>query len=239
METNRKTWLTALSGLFIGLGILGAGLLLNHAIVHFKSSERVVEVKGLAEREVNADRVIWPIVYKEIGDDLQVLYQKINTKNKTILDYLQSRGIGTEEITIAPPSIVDMKAERYSNNTATYRYNVTSVITVSSSKVDTVRNIILAQSELLKKGIATVTEEYRYNTEYLFTGLNDIKPEMVEEATKNARLSAEKFARDSDSELGKIKRAWQGQFSINPRDENTPHIKTVRVVTTLQYYLND
>ncbi len=229
----------ALAGLFVGLGILGAGLLLNHAIIHFKSSERVVEVKGLAEREVNADRVIWPIVYKEIGDDLQVLYQRINTKNKTILEYLQSRGITADEITIAPPSIVDMKAERYSSNTPDYRYNVTSVITVSSSKVETVRSIILSQSELLKQGIATVSEEYRYNTEYLFTGLNDIKPEMVEEATKNARLSAEKFARDSESELGKIKQAWQGQFSINPRDENTPHIKTVRVVTTLQYYLKD
>ncbi len=229
----------ALAGLFVGLGILGAGLLLNHAIIHFKSSERVVEVKGLAEREVNADRVIWPIVYKEIGDDLQVLYQRINTKNKAILEYLQSRGITADEITIAPPSIVDMKAERYSSSTPDYRYNVTSVITVSSSKVETVRNIILSQSELLKQGIATVSEEYRYNTEYLFTRLNDIKPEMVEEATKNARLSAEKFARDSESELGKIKQAWQGQFSINPRDENTPHIKTVRVVTTLQYYLKD
>ncbi|HAY24447.1 MAG TPA: hypothetical protein DCX63_05185, partial [Bacteroides sp.] len=132
-----------------------------------------------------------------------------------------------------------MQAERYNNNSVPFRYNVTSVITVTSTKVDLVRKMISEQSELLKQGIAITGGDYRYNVQYDYTGLNDIKPQMIEEATKNARAAAVKFAKDSDSELGKIKRAYQGQFSIEDRDANTPYIKRIRVVTTIDYSLED
>ena len=95
------------------------------------------------------------------------------------------------------------------------------------------------QTELLKQGIAITGGDYRYSVSYEFTGLNDIKPQMIEEATKNARAAAEKFAKDSDSKLGKIRNASQGQFSISNRDGNTPYIKSVRVVTTVTYYLKN
>lgn len=95
------------------------------------------------------------------------------------------------------------------------------------------------QSELVKKGIALTSGDYQYQKQFLFTGLNKIKPGMIEEATKNARASAVKFAQDSDSKLGKIQSADQGQFSISDRDANTPYIKSVRVVTTINYYLED
>lgn len=132
-----------------------------------------------------------------------------------------------------------MKAERYGNSEIDYRYNITSVITVSSDKVDLVRELIPRQTDLLKQDIAIVSGDYRFQTKYSFTKLNDVKPQMVEEATKNARETADKFASDSKSDLGKIKTASQGQFTITNRDENTPYIKNVRVVTTIQYYLKD
>lgn len=240
METGKRNKESmAAAGLFIGLGLIVLGFLLKSAIETYKASERVVYVKGLSEREVKADRVIWPIVYKEVGDDLLALYNNIDKKNNIICEYLQQKGLDQSEITISAPKIIDMKAERYGSNDKPYRYNITSIITVSSDKVDKVREMIFSQTELLKKEIAIVTEEYQYQTQYLFTKLNDIKPEMIEEATKNARQSAEKFAKDSGSDLGKIKTASQGQFSINERDGATPHIKSVRVVTTVQYYLKD
>lgn len=132
-----------------------------------------------------------------------------------------------------------MNAERYQSQVSPYRFNITSVITVTSSKVDLVRGIIAGQSDLLKKGIAISGGDYRFTTQYFFTKLNEVKPKMIEEATKNARASAEKFAKDSDSKLGKIKRANQGQFSISDRDANTPYIKTIRVVSTIDYLLRD
>ena len=160
-------------------------------------------------------------------------------KNQAIVSFLKSNGITDEEISVAPSEIIDMKAERYSNENVTYRYNATSVITVTSRNVDKVRKLMSEQTELLKQGIAITGGDYRYNVSYEFTGLNDIKPQMIEEATKNARAAGEKFAKDSDSKLGKIRNASQGQFSISDRDGNTPYIKSVRVVTTVTYYLKN
>ena len=174
-----------------------------------------------------------------LGNDLPTLYNKINATNQAIVGFLKQKGITENEISINAPEIIDMQAERYNNNSVPFRYNVTSVITVTSTKVDLVRKMISEQSELLKQGIAITGGDYRYNVQYDYTGLNDIKPQMIEEATKNARAAAVKFAKDSDSELGKIKRAYQGQFSIEDRDANTPYIKRIRVVTTIDYSLED
>lgn len=239
MENKQNSQLAG-AGLFIGLGLVILGLFIKNGIENFKEMDRVVAVKGLSEREVNANRVIWPLMYKEIGDDLLDLNSKITGKNGAIVSFLKSNGITAEEITVSAPEVIDMQAERYSgNNQPLYRYNVTSVITVSSSNVDLIRKLMEDQSVLIKKGIALTAEDYRYQKQYLYTKLNDIKPEMIEEATKNARTSALKFAQDSESKLGKIRNADQGQFSITDRDANTPYIKSVRVVTTINYYLED
>ncbi|MFV0470468.1 MAG: SIMPL domain-containing protein [Paludibacteraceae bacterium] len=221
----------------IALGFCTLGLMLYMGINSFKDKDRVVSVKGLAEMEVKADKITWPLMYKDLGDDLLTLYNNINTKNKAIVSFLKSNGITQEEISVAAPEILDMKAERYTSNTPDYRYNATSVITVTSSNVDKVRKLMSEQTELLKQGIAITGGDYRYSITYEFTGLNNIKPSMIEEATKNARMAAEKFAKDSDSKLGKIRDAYQGQFSISDRDSNTPYVKNVRVVTTVNYYL--
>ena len=228
-----------IEALIVATALVITGLLLKQGIDGFSGRDRTVNVKGLSEMEVPADKVTWPLVYKEIGNNLQDLYVRINRNNKTLVDYLISNGISEEEIGINAPEIIDMSAERYSTTPAPYRYNVTSVITVSSNKVDLVRKLIADQGELLKQGIAITGGEYRYNTVYSFTALNDIKPQMIEEATRNARAAAMKFAQDSGSKLGKIKNASQGQFTISDRDENTPYIKNVRVVTTVNYYMKD
>ena len=226
-------------GLFIMIGLIALGIFIKSAVTSLKSYDRVVSVKGLAEVEVPANRVIWPVVYKEIGNDLPALYKAISEKNKIISEYLISKGLQDSEITVSAPSIIDMSAERYQSQPSSYRYNITSILTVTSDKVDLVMKIISSQSELLQRGIALLAGDYQYQTQYMYTLLNDIKPSMIEEATKSARASAEKFATDSNSKLGKIKRANQGQFTITDRDANTPQIKVVRVVSTVDYMLRD
>lgn len=226
-----------IEAIILAIGIIMLGMMIKNGINDFKDKERIVTVKGLAEMEVPADKVVWPLMYKDIGDDPALLYANIEKKNKTIVAFLENSGITKDEISIAPPEVIDMRAERYGNHDIPYRYNATSVITVTSRNVDKVRRLMSEQAELLKQGIAISGGDYRYNVSYEFTGLNDIKPQMIEEATKNARASAEKFAKDSDSKLGKIRNASQGQFSISDRDANTPYIKSVRVVTTINYYL--
>ena len=135
--------------------------------------------------------------------------------------------------------MTDYRTNRYNNDPIPYNYSVSSVVTVSSTQVDKVRQLINRQGELLSKGIAVVSNDYSNQISYEYTGLNEIKPEMIAEATENAREAAKKFADDSDSKIGKIKSARQGQFTIEDRDSYTPYIKEVRVVTSLTYFLED
>lgn len=228
-----------IEALILAIGLLLMGVFIQQGLDSFSSNNRVVHVKGLSEIEVPANKVIWPLVYKELGNDLPSLYKDIRRTNEAIVQFLTQKGIEASEISINAPEIIDQKADRYNSNPVPDRYNVTSVITVTSTKVELVRQMIGEQSELLKQGIAITGGDYRYNVQYEFTGLNDVKPQMIEEATQNARTSAEKFAKDSDSQLGKIKSANQGQFSISDRDANTPYIKRIRVVTSIDYLLED
>ena len=225
--------------LLIATGIFSLGLFIKAGFDNFSYRDRVVAVRGLAEKEVTANKVTWPVVYKEVGNDLQQIYTRITNNNKIVSDFLTSNGISQSEILIQASTIVDMQAERYGSRDAQYRYNVTSVIVVTSSNIEKVNELIERQTELLKNGVAVVSGDYQYNTIYEYTNLNEIKPAMIAEATKAAREAADKFAADSHSRLGKIKNATQGQFSIENRDPYTPYLKKVRVVSTIVFYLED
>ena len=196
-------------------------------------------MKGLCEREVKADKVIWPVTFKVVSDDIQSIYSQIDRNNQTIISFLVSGGLSENEISVAVPVISDKYANEYGNNDRTYRYIASSVITVCTDKIDQVLELMSKQSELLKKGIVTGGNTWENQVQFKYEGLNDIKPEMIEEATKNAREVADKFAKDSGSKLGKIKTASQGTFTIEDRDSNTPEIKKVRVVTSVTYYLKN
>lgn len=234
-----KTSTQILSAAIVAVGLVLTGVAVRSGIVKFKQLDRVVSVKGLAEREVKADKVTWPLTYKELGNDPSQMYSIFEAKNAKVVAFLKSAGLGDDEISVNPPQITDRQADNYGNEIMNYRYKATSVITVTSGNVDKVRQLMRHTAELMKQGIAIVSEEYGGNAiSYEFTKLNSIKPAMVEEATKNARSTAEKFAADSDSKIGGIRTATQGQFSIEDRDANTPYIKKVRVVSTIEYTLD-
>ena len=223
------------TGNFWGLLALGVCIILS--VNKFTGTKRVVNVKGLATQEVLADHVIWPLVIQDVDNDLIKLYSTMDNKSKEIVKFLKEGGIQESEISIAAPTVYDRSANRYSNEYIAYRYQMQQVVTVSSNNVELVRQLILKQGDLLKKGIAISGNDYEHQTQYDFNGLNELKPQMVEVATRNAREVAQKFADDSGSRLGKIQTASQGQFSIYDRDSNTPWIKNVRVVTSVTYYL--
>ena len=222
----------------VALGLLALGLCIRSGLRAIPDSQRTVDVRGLATREVPANRVTWPIVFKQVGNDLPTVYEQVSSTNDAIVKYLKDNGISDSDISISAPSMTDLTTDRYNTQPIPYNYSVQSVVTVSSDKVDKVRELINRQGELFAQGIA-ISNDYNYQITYNFTELNSIKPEMIAEATQNAREAAKKFADDSDSSLGKIKTARQGQFSIEDRDATTPYIKKVRVVTSLTYYLED
>lgn len=227
-------------GLSVFLGLAVLGYLLANAAIQVKEYERTVTVKGLAEQEFVADVVLWPIQFTLASNNLQALYQDVDSNTQKIIGFLTAQGIKREDISQSIPAITDKSAQQYGNNSrAEFRYTAMQTVTVYSVDIDTVRNVMSRLSELGKQGIALTGNNYQSQTEYFFTRLNEVKPQMIEEATHKAREVAEKFAADSDSTLGKIRKASQGQFSIRPRDNNNPHIKKVRVVSTIEYYLSD
>ncbi|MEX0773998.1 MAG: SIMPL domain-containing protein [Balneolales bacterium] len=237
-EKNQHSFI--ILGISIFLGLAALGYLLSNAIVTFKEYERTVTVKGLSEQEHPADIVIWPIRFTEASNELEDIYISLENSADIIKSFLIEQGISEDEISTDSPVVTDKSAQRYGGEgDSEFRYVATQIVTVYSENVEEIRSIMKELADLGKQGIALGGEEYQVQTEFLFTRLNEIKPRMIEEATKEAREVATKFAEDSNSELGKIKTATQGQFSITPRDNNNPHIKKVRVVSTVVYYLSD
>ena len=237
METKKWSKHSLGVAFVLGMMILGGSLILM--ISNLKSYDRCVTVKGLCEKEVMADKVIWPIIYKQGGNELGTLYNTVQEMNRTIIEFLKEAGVTDDEITVNAPSILDTRTNLYGERN-TYHYIITAGITVCSNQVDRIVKLQTEQAKLYEKGIPVgMGENWSHPTTYSFTGLNDIKPAMIEEATINARQAAEKFAKDSHSKLGKIKTATQGQYSVSDRDSNTPYIKNVRVVTNVVYYLKD
>lgn len=220
-----------------GLAVLGVSI--KWGIDDFANKDRKVTVKGLAEKEVEADKVTWPISTKEIGNSLPDLYQKIGQTEATIKRFLTDNGVKAEEINVNAPVVIDLNAERWGDNRNPNRYNITSVITVTSRNVKLIRSLIARQGELLKDGIAIVDGGYENPIRYEYVSFQEMKPEMMEQAIANAQKTADQFAKNSKSRLNKIVNADQGQFSIDNRDENTPYIKKLRVVTTVTYSLKN
>lgn len=232
MNDNFKSIVAAA---LLGVALVIVGLTLKAGIDNIAFRDREVTVRGLAEREMPADLVTWPITYSIAGNDLTSLYDRVSKNNAVIVNFLTSNGISQDEISVNPPDTYDAVSNRYRSDSFNYNYSLNCTVTVTTKKVDKVRELLNRQSELLKEGIAFSNSYINYQ----FTGLNSIKPEMIAEATRNARAAADQFAADSDSKVGKIKTASQGQFSIEDSDSSTPFIKKVRVVSTIVYYLED
>lgn len=238
MEKNNILPALLLGG-FLCAGLVYVGQTASTALLQMKAMERTVTVKGLAEKEVKANVAIWPINFTEVDNNLPKLYETVQQKTDRVVAFLKEQGFSDSEITISLPSIEDRQAQGYVDPNVRYRYSAKVNLSIYTPQIDLMLNTRKQMISLVKEGIAIASQEYDNRTEFLFTDLNSVKPVMVQEATQNAREVAEKFAKDSDSRLGKIKTASQGQFTISDRDNSTPYIKQIRIVSTLTYYLND
>lgn len=228
-----------LSSAIIALGMVLMGWTLKAGIDNFTNKDRKVTVKGLAEKEVEADKVTWPIATKALGNDLPTLYSQIGKTQQQVKAFLVKNGVKESEIQVNAPTVIDQEADQYSTNKKAFRYNITSIVTVTSNNVKLIRSIIARQGELLKQGVAVVSGGYDNPITYEYVSFTKMKPKMMQEAIENAQKTAQQFAANSHSTLNKIISADQGQFTIEDRDNNTPYIKKVRVVTTVTYSLKD
>jgi hypothetical protein len=230
-----------LKTLIICGSIVIAGFFVGNMHKTGKKYDRFVQVKGLSEREVDADLAVWPINITLTANDLQSLKSDIERQNREVYEFFLTQGFDKSELTKGSTNISDTRADMYNSNyqNKDFRYLAKSEFTVRTNDINKLQKALSESLELMSKGILLGSKNTWRPIEYIFTGLNELKPSMIEEATMNAREVAEKFARDSDSQVGEIRTARQGLFSINDRDENTPQIKIVRVVSTIDFQLEE
>lgn len=237
METRNNGNIAA-AGLLVALGLGVGGYFVGHGLLEARSSDRYVTVRGFAEREVPADLVVWPITYTVTADDLGTLQRRTEDGAAKIRAFLADQ-FGAEEIGLSQARVTDREAQGFVDQTGRLaRYVAESTVTVRSERIDAVRSAMEQSGELVAEGVALI-RSYDSQTEYFFTGLEAIKPDMIQEATRDARRAAQQFAEDSGSRVGGIRNAQQGYFSIEDRDRFSPEHKKVRVVTTIQYFLLD
>jgi hypothetical protein len=227
--------------IILSVSIILAGYFIGNMQILAKKYDRYVQVKGLSEREVKADLAVWPINITLTGNDLKVLRSDIEIQNQQVYDFFIAQGFDKEDLSIGSTNITDAKANIYNNDyrTSEFRYLAVSDFTVRTTDINKLKIALSKSLDLISKGILIGSKNTWSPIEYIFTGLNELKPPMIEEATKNAREVAEKFAKDSNAKVGQIRLARQGLFSINDRDQNTPEIKIVRVVSTIDFQLED
>lgn len=217
----------------VALGMVAGAAFLYLGINDFVNKDRIVSVKGLSTRDVQADYVVWPLSFSVSGNDLVSLYGELGKLQKTVASFLLEKGFKEEEIANGAISVSD-NWEHYYGTRPELHYTLSSRVIVSTENVDMVVKTNGSQSELLQRGLIVSSSDW--TLDYQFRGLSELKPEMIEEATKNARAVAQKFADDAGCSLGSISRASQGQFSVE-EDNYQPWIKHVRVVTTVDYVL--
>jgi hypothetical protein len=233
--------------LILASGIALCGMAIGKGLKDFRRGDRSVEVKGLAEKEVKADLGLWNLRFTATGNDLPSLLMKIDNDTKAIIGFLEKNGFKAEEIIPQRTEVIDLLAQQYRNQGAEQsRFIISGKILVRSAQVDAKNKAASLTGDLAKQGVVLDSTNSSFNVPYfLFTKLNDVKPAMIAEATQGARAAAEQFAKDSGVHVGAIKRASQGYFSILPRNQ-TPNaeesreiVKTVRIVTTVEYALGD
>ncbi|AOM01262.1 MULTISPECIES: SIMPL domain-containing protein [Cobetia] len=224
-------------GGLLAVGMVWSGSYLKEAAQVWEASNRVVTVKGLAERDVKADLALWPLHFSVNANHLSDLHEALADDERKIRDFLTARGFPSEQISVTSPQVTDLHANSYNAQRPDERYRAEATVLVRSPEVDLVKQSASRTGELVRDGIL-LSADYAYRTEFLFTRLAALKPEMIAAATADARRAAQQFAEDSGSQVGHIKHASQGYFSISDLDSYTPDIKQVRVVTTIDYTLS-
>jgi len=243
MESMRG-WLPAT---LLALGLTAGGFMAGRGFAEARLGDRFVTVKGVAEQEVEADLAVWDIQFTAGGNDLTAVQRAIAGNVEMTLAFLERHGIPRDLVSVAGLRVVDVAANPYQQGPTTNRFSVTQSMVVRSEEPRVVEAASQRISELVEAGVVLVSgQEYGIGgPTYIYRGLNAVKPEMIADATARAREAAVEFARDSESTLGGIRRANQGIFEILPRDpapgvgEQNRIQKTVRIVSTVEYYLRD
>ena len=239
---SERTPLSVLAAALVAIGLIGAGWFAAQGLAKLRTADRFVTVKGSAEKDVAANLLVWPLPHSVGGNDLADVQRRLDANTAVIRTFFTGAGFEEGEITVAPPRLEDRWAWAYGENRPPDRFRYSTTVTLRTTDVAKAQQVLRRSGELVSAGILLGGEGGEGDMggggpEFSYTGLNSIKPALIAEATAEARKAAEQFAKDSGAALGGIRSANQGVVTINDRDRGSPQTKTVRVVTTVEYFL--
>lgn len=230
MEKYEKIIVAAI----VAFGLLLLGLCLKGGIDNFTNKDRRVTVKGLAEKEVDADKVVWTLRLQESDNELKPIFGRLKGKVKVIQDYLKEKGVDKKgDISVSQFDVTDNLANVWGDNKPRYNYTVSCSVYVTSNDTKFISELISQSDELIDRDVILDSN----SADYDYTQFQKLKPEMMAEAISNAEKTAKQFAENSHSKINKIVEAGQGEFSIESSE--IPYKKNVRVVSTITYSLKD
>jgi len=228
----------AVLGILLAAGLAIFGHQAGRAVRMGREFDRYLTVRGLSEREVKATLALWPLRFAVMAEDLPGLKQAMERDRAVVERFLNEHQISPEEISSGIPTVSDRVDQWHGpEQVKAPRYKAVVTLVVRSAKVDVVKRAIQQVDQLLSQGVSLAGTEYGDQPRFVFEGVNEIKPSMIQEATANARAGAEKFAQDSGSRVGRIRKAGQGALEIDERDVASPELKVLRVVTTVEFFL--
>ena len=223
--------------LLVAVGIAMGGYFIGDGISLRSKGSNTVSVKGLSEQEVAASVAIWTLNYSATGNTLDEINAALSASTTAVQEFLKTAGFEDKDMAVQPPYVADLSlnARDKDDPPLTVRFSASQSVLLRTANVDAVKPAVARTSQLMLKGVLL---NGRNEPAYLFDKLNDIKPGMIQLATKNARIAATQFATDSQVELGKLRTASQGWFQVEDRDAATPERKVVRVIVEVQYEVN-
>ncbi|GAB6196535.1 SIMPL domain-containing protein [Lysobacter xanthus] len=231
------------AAVILAAGLATAGWFAAQGMARLRTQDRYVTVKGSAERTVDADLVVWPLPHSVSSTELAEAQRRLDANTAAIRRFFTDAGFAADEVIVSPPRLEDRWAYAYGENRAPERYRFSTTVTLRTEKVAQALRALRRAGDLVSRGVLIGGEGGEGTSaggpQFDYTKLNAIKPELIAEATANARRSAEQFAKDSGARLDGIRTANQGVVSIEDRDAGSPQIKKVRVVTTVEYFLRD
>ena len=210
-----------LNAVIFGLAIVIAAALFGNAVINRNKSDGTISVTGLGKADFASDLIVWEGSYSTLNTDLKQAYTDLEKNKKLITDYLNAKGINTNEIVFNAVSTLEKKEQNYSE-TGRYMgdkfigYLLSQSIKIESKNVGQIEKIAREITELLNKGVQFYSQPPRY----YYTKLANLKIEMISRATEDARIRAEKIAQNSGSTLGELIDAKMGIFQITGQNSN-------------------
>jgi hypothetical protein len=236
MTATLRPAISVVAAAVLALGLVAAGWFAARGMTQLRTGDRYVVVKGSAEKIVDADLVVWPLPHTVGGNDLAEVQRQLDANTDAIRRFFIEAGFKADEIVVSPPRLEDRWAYAYGDSRPPERYRYSTTVSLRTGDVARALAAVRRSGALVAQGVL-IGEGSAPDFDY--TRLNDIKPALIAEATAAARDSAVQFAKDSNSRLGGIRSANQGVVTISDRDQSSPQVKRVRVVTTVEYFLRD